>query len=110
MKVIDLFYEIVKDYKIDDYSVFHVEIENYKIQNNEIEINLKNNLGGYNKIYCNLQGKIHRIDGPALICHTYHNHYYLNNNWLWSNTFAEETNHLICVNCLSFCGQKCFVL
>lgn len=75
-------------------------------------------------IYCNLHGKVHKEDGPALICcDDKHNHYYLNNRLYFSrfssgskhfngednfNDWCKITNHLICFSCENFCKQSCF--
>ena len=52
-------------------------------------------------------GKEHRLDGPAYIYNSYKN-YWINDKNYTKKEFAKETNHLICKLCCNFCKQTCF--
>ena len=58
-----------------------------------------------------INGKIHRIDGPAYIQGNYIQ-FWINNVGYFRDKyykFADKTNHLICKNCNKFCKQECFL-
>ena len=53
----------------------------------------------------------HRDDGPAIEYLRYEKllTFYLNGKFILPYKFAEETNHLICKSCRTFCKQLCFL-
>lgn len=81
-------------------------------------------------IYFNLNGEVHRKNKPAIIyldgAYRYYNnnklhridgyatydkfyfYFYINGDLYNSKLFAENTDHLICDNCKTFCKQVCF--
>lgn len=68
---------------------------------------------GNNKIYEAYweNGLKHRLDGPSVIelfGKETKSLYYINNNLLSRNQFAQQTGHIICKLCYDFCNQKCF--
>lgn len=57
--------------------------------------------------YINEFGFYHREDGPAV--ESLFNIFYYDGWRLNPFNWATKTNHLICKNCLNFCGQRCLM-
>ena len=57
------------------------------------------------KYYFNLNGKLHRLDGPVRINGT---SFWIDGIAFSTVNFAEKTNHLVCKKCQMYCNQWCF--
>ena len=76
---------------------------NYQIVDKSVPENfwqcLFENLNGYT---------LSKDDGPCIIHINGINYYSLDGKCIFTKSFAEKTNHLICKLCNDFCKQSCF--
>ena len=86
---------------------FNIFWDNFKYYYNEETREYFLETDWKSKYYFNLEGNIHRLDGPALI--NYYKYYYINYKYYYEKEFAKETNHLVCRICENFCKQGCFI-
>ena len=82
--------------------------EKYKIDTSLISSEKEPSLIINNNIFCWYKnGKIHRIDGPAVKVGNFDS-FVLKGIITNKKDFAVKTNHQLCKNCNEFCKQKCF--